>query len=221
MIATDTGHLSSTPVTVEINILDENDNAPIFYQQGILNRDKDKAQNNLNCNFYNDSGRKFAHQWHLSSPNTVNTKQAIPQFYLEENSPPQTFIAWLKAYDLDLDANAAIDYDLEMLERPAQANLFTVDSNGIVRSESAPNGYQSANYSLKIIAKDRGTISLSTAIIINVKIISKIDQFNGIVIDFAPNKKVFLLGENVASSSEQPLVKINAKIAEQAFESTR
>ena len=186
VFAKDFGNLTGLPVIVEVNIKDLNDNAPIFYQQGILNKEKDLSQsNNLNCNS-NKHSRKIA-------PHSSAHEHAVPQFFLEENSPPHTFIAWLKAYDLDFEANALIDYTLEILNSN-ETNLFNIDSNGIIRSEPmATENYQHSNYSLKVVVKDRGQSSLSSFMLVNVKIINKLDQMNGISIDLEPDKQVFIV----------------------------
>lgn len=201
LLAQDLGNLTSTPVAIELNVRDVNDNAPIFYQQGVLDKDKDNAQNNLNCNS-NKYIRKLAQ--------STLDRHVVPQFYLEENSPPHTFVAWLKAYDLDFESNALIDYYLDVLDTN-ETNLFNIDSNGIVRSEAMLSDYQQSNYTLKITVKDRGSIPLSNFLIINVKIINKFDQLNGITIDVEPNKQLFIINKN----SNESLVKMKAKNSKQ------
>ncbi len=67
----------------------------------------------------------------------AEAEQRPPEFYLEENSAENTFVAWLKAFDADAGENGTIAYRLEESAADAAAGRqlpFWIDAHGIVRN---------------------------------------------------------------------------------------
>ena len=112
---------------IQLTLLDLNDNRPLFYL------------------FYDESDNKS------TSPNSHNhhVRHQL-DFYLEENSTENTFVAWLKAFDPDAAENATITYKLDST---LSSVPFWIDPHGIVRNSKR----------IRLIDEDRPQIGLDSS----------------------------------------------------------
>jgi hypothetical protein len=163
---------NQTKVLIHINVLDLNDNEPIFYHKLTKN-----------------------------------------EFYLRENSPQNTFIAWFKAYDLDdIGKNSEIEYKIM---NNNSNEIFNIDSKGVLTTNTNLTSNTSL-YSLDIRAKDKGEpISLETKINITIKLITEEQYKKQLRIDVYPNRSLFyirtdLLNVNNNSRNNRSILKLNA-----------
>ena len=113
---------NSEPCLIKLEIIDRNDNLPKFYLMDTF------EHNRKTFNLTSQSGRL------LKPDRFIYQDNQHLEFYLNEDSEPLTFIAMVKAYDVDKNENALIDYQLEVAGRPRVDDLFMIDSNGVIRS---------------------------------------------------------------------------------------
>jgi hypothetical protein len=160
---------NQTMVLIHINVLDLNDNEPIFYHKLTKN-----------------------------------------EFYLKENSPQNTFIAWFKAYDLDdIGKNSEIEYKIMNNDNNES---FNIDSKGVLTTNANLTSNTSL-YSLDIRAKDKGEPnSLETKINITIKLITEEQYKKQLRIDVYPNRSLFYIRTDLlnANINNRSILKLNA-----------
>jgi len=208
---------------VEIEILDLNDNVPLFY---------DQTQDQ--CNFtYQSQPNSISSGLGVesTSANSNEQNETNSLYYLQEEQQPGTFIAWIKAYDLDENQNAQIDYELVIVNKEDSVDFkepFYIDSNGIVRNRATLrilyNKSAFANESdsilwskktefvVKIIAKDRGSPSLQSETQIQIRLVGKMEK-HSLKIELEPNRTLFFLDKHDERIYEKKFLQINAKKA--------
>ena len=195
LVAEDMGEparLESSPARVEIKVRDLNDNVPLFYQQAILDSSCKQSRNVAQA---------------------IADKKVTAEFYLIENSLPKTFVAWLKAYDLDEHENGLIDYSLEVFDNKTQSfssnsSWFSIDSNGIIRNEAVLE--DDLSFRLKVSVKDRGLSALGNFIYANVKVVKKMDK-DDFDVAISPDKDVFFVRVDNERVYEEPVLRISSR----------
>lgn len=146
--------LSST-VTVEVHVLDVNDNAPQFYGY--------------------DEILEWFHPEAKDSPNhNYESVSMIPVYYakLSENSALGSVVAKVYANDSDFlgNGNGLLLFDIP--RRKNKANLFTIDSKDGTVTTSGKLDYESeTTHNITVIASDLGFPSLSSTALIILKIL--------------------------------------------------
>lgn len=146
--------LSST-VTVEVHVLDVNDNAPQFYGY--------------------DEVLEWFHPEANDTPNhNYESVSMIPVYYakLSENSALGSVVAKVYANDSDFlgNGNGLLLFDIP--RRKNLANLFTIDSKDGTVTTSGKLDYESeTTHNITVVASDLGFPSLSSTALIMLKIL--------------------------------------------------
>ncbi|KAL1491992.1 hypothetical protein ABEB36_012502 [Hypothenemus hampei] len=146
------GKSLSSSVNVEVNVLDVNDNPPVFYGHDDLLPNKQSS---------------FHHGNH-------HYQETIPIYYstVSENSPIGTPITRVFANDSDFsgNGNGLILFDIPF--RKGNPNLFAIDSKeGIVTVIGKLDYEKQKSHNVTIIASDLGSPSLSSSALLMVKVI--------------------------------------------------
>ncbi|XP_015602110.1 cadherin-89D isoform X2 [Cephus cinctus] len=142
----------SSSVDVEINVLDVNDNAPVFYGYDAL----DKLVTGTSDIFSGD------------------TNQMVPTYYasVPENSPVGTIVTRVYANDSDFagNGNGLILFDLP--HRRGDPQYFSIDSKEGLVSTVANLDYEIQRvHNLTVIASDLGSPSLTSTAMLLVRIL--------------------------------------------------
>ncbi|KAL3277702.1 hypothetical protein HHI36_013047 [Cryptolaemus montrouzieri] len=154
VVATDNpkkGRRLSSSVSVEVNVLDVNDNPPTFYGY-------DDVIPNTKVKTYADN----------------NYQETIPVYYATsaENSPIGTPVTKVFANDSDFtgNGNGLLLFDIPF--KKTTSNLFTIDSKqGIVTTIGKLDYETEKVHNVTIVASDLGSPSLSSTALLIVKVI--------------------------------------------------
>lgn len=149
------GKRLSSSVNVDVNILDINDNAPIFYGYD------DIIPYHLQ-DFEKFRGHAFAESIQ------------VPVYYAHaaENAPVGTPITKVFANDSDFSGNGNGLLLFSIPQRKNKENLFAIDSKeGIVTAIGKLDFEKQITYNVTIIASDLGSPSLSSIALVSVNII--------------------------------------------------
>lgn len=146
------GKSLSSSVSVDVNILDINDNAPVFYGY-------DDVLKTTERNKY---------------PNHNFASIAIPVYYATapENTPIGTPITKIFANDSDFSGNGNGLLLFDIPYRKNKENLFTIDSKeGIVKTIGNLDYERQRVHNVTIVASDLGSPSLSSTALLMVNVI--------------------------------------------------
>ncbi|KAJ8965387.1 hypothetical protein NQ317_004639 [Molorchus minor] len=154
------GRSLSSSVNVEVNVLDVNDNAPIFYGYDEL--------------IPNPEANTFSNH---------NYQEYFPVYFATaaENSPIGTPVTRIFANDTDFtgNGNGLILFDIPY--KKSRQNLFAIDSKeGIVTTIGKLDYETESSHNITIIASDLGSPSLSSTAILTVNIIDVPEDISSI-----------------------------------------
>lgn len=128
---------------VNINVLDENDNHPVFNQTDY-------------------------------------------QAFIWENTPILAPVCQVNAYDLDIDSNGFITYEINQSN---SSEFFIIDKNtGIIRVNKILDYETRRSFELVVIAQDHGSPSKSSSVFVEIRILD--------VNDNSPNISIVFLSES-------------------------
>ncbi|XP_022668153.1 protein dachsous-like isoform X2 [Varroa destructor] len=104
-----------------------------------------------------------------NAPQFIDNQET--DFSVREEQPAGSEVAHVRATDSDEGANAEIVYEIEATGAPSDgAQLFSVNSDGLIRTKSVLDHEQQDMYTLRVVAKDMGSPSLEAKLDLTIKV---------------------------------------------------